>query len=77
MFPFIPFWNTLIDGYDKDFSEVLRRMLKLKPNEAKILCSHLGCSTLNEFTTLLRHTKKIKEYILFDRDDLNFLRREH
>jgi hypothetical protein len=52
-------------------------MLKMKQPEAKHLCNFLGCATLNEFTTYMRHNKKIKEFILFDSDDLNYFRREY
>ena len=52
-------------------------MLKLKVGEARIMCNFLGCNSLNEFTTMIRHQKKEKEFILFDKDDLSFLRREH
>ena len=51
-------------------------MLKLKTPEAKHLCNFLGCATINEFTTYMRHNKKVKEFILFDPDDLNYFRRE-
>ena len=77
MFPFIPFWYTSISGYEKQFSDIIRKMIKMKQNEAKVICNFLGCSTLNEFTTMMRHNKKIKEFILFDKDDITFLRREH
>jgi len=77
VFPFIPFWFTPINGYDRNFSDILRRMLKLSINEAKMLCNFIGCNNLNEFTTYMRHNKKIKEFILFDKDDLSFLKREH
>lgn len=52
-------------------------MLKLKPNEAKVICNFIGCANLNEFTTYIRHNKKVKEYILFDKNDLSYFRREY
>jgi hypothetical protein len=52
-------------------------MLKLKVNEARILCNFLGCNSLHEFTTMMRHNKKVKEFILFDKADITFMQREH
>lgn len=52
-------------------------MLKLKQPEAKQLCSFLGCANLNEFTTYMRHSKKVKEFILFDSDDLQYFKRQY
>lgn len=52
-------------------------MLKLQINEAKVLCNFLGCSTLDELTTLLRHNKGQKEFIFFEKGDLTFFKREH
>ena len=77
VFPFIPFWYTQLNGFDKSYSDVLRKMLKLKVNEAKTICNYIGCSTLNEFTTFMRHNKRVKEFILFDKDDLIFFKREY
>lgn len=52
-------------------------MLKLKVTEARVLCEFLGCNSLHELTTFMRHNKQNKEFILFDKEDLTFLRREH
>lgn len=77
VFPFIPFWYTTLDGYDRQYSDILRRMLKLKQPEAKTICNFLSCSTLHELTTYMRHNKRIKEFVLFDKGDLTFFQREH
>jgi hypothetical protein len=77
IFPFIPFWFTPINGYEMSHSDNLRKMLKLKPTEARTLCNYIGCNNLNEFTTFLRHNKKVKEFVLFDKDDLNYFRRDY
>lgn len=77
IFPFIPFWYTSLNGMETSHSDILRKMLKLKQPEAKQLCNFLGCANLNEFTTYMRHSKKVKEFILFDTDDLTYFKRQY
>lgn len=52
-------------------------MLKLKLPEARTMCNFLSCTTLDELTTFIRHNKSLKEFVIFDKGDLNFLRRQH
>lgn len=49
----------------------------MKQPEAKTICNFLSCSSLHELTTFMRHNKRIKEFIIFDKADLTFFRREH
>jgi hypothetical protein len=57
IFPFIPFWYTPLNGFEKSYSDILRRMLKLKLPDAKTICNFLSCNNLDELTTLVRHNK--------------------
>jgi hypothetical protein len=52
-------------------------MLQLNPAQAKVICNFFNSSTLHELTTFMRHNKRVKEFILFDRSDLVFFRKEH
>ena len=48
-------------------------MLKIDIKQAKILASYLSSSTLEEIITFARHNKTIKEFVIFEREDLSYL----
>lgn len=57
-------------------AENLRIKLEMDVKSARILCQYLKCFNLASIVAYLRHNSKVKEFILFDKEELNYFKRE-
>ncbi|CDW85255.1 ankyrin unc44 [Stylonychia lemnae] len=77
IFQFVPFWYVPLNDENDKLSLQLRQMLKFDIVQAKIVCSFLTCDNMDEMITYARHNRKSKEFVVFEREEINFLSREH
>lgn len=52
-------------------------MLKFDILHAKTIAAFLTCTTLDEMITYARHNRRVKEFVVFEREEIQFLIREH
>eukprot|EP00347_Sterkiella_histriomuscorum_P006697 403351781 len=77
IFQFIPYWNVPINLDGDKLSSDLRNMLKFDILHAKVISAFLTCNTIEEMITYARHNRRAKEFVVFEREEMQFLIREH